>query len=155
MDVCVCACVRACVCLCVKHWSMIQTGKNQSTVRKTRCIATLSTTNPKWIGMASNLDLHGDRLKYFWPVPMLWSQLHSRQFNLRDLSMVNIFSLHTHNKMWPSMKLLQYATSYLFHVVEYLHLSIPILQLGSSRHLFCCQLQLLLVQNVVPTAHSA
>jgi len=83
-------------CVCLEHWSMIQTVKNQNTGRKSRCIATLSTTNPKWIGKESNLGLHGDRLKSFWPVPMLWSGLHGRQFNLRDLSEGNIFSLHTH-----------------------------------------------------------
>lgn len=79
---------RMCVCVCV--WS---TQGNTKVMRKTCCIANLSTTNPKWMGMESNLGLHGDRLKSFWPVPILWSGLHSSQFSLRDLSAVNIFFL--------------------------------------------------------------
>lgn len=103
---------------------MIQTRKNQSILRKTRCIATLSTTNRKWIGMESNLGLHGDRMKSFWPVPMLWSWLHSRQFNCRDLSVVNIFSLHTHtrncDRAWSCFSMLLLIWSILLNTFTHL-----------------------------------
>lgn len=113
-----------CVCVCVEHWSMIQTGKNQSTVRKTHCIATLSTTIPKWMVMESNLGLQGDKVKSFWRVPMLWSGLHSRQFNLRDLSVVNIFSLRTHtincDRAWSCFSMLLLICSMLLNTFTHL-----------------------------------